>query len=105
LDDLLSLGLGSSNGTNGTTTNGTNAFGASAPVTSSNPFADMFSSPAAKPMGFGGNGFGAQMGMNSGMNMGMGAPQQQQFFQQPTIQQPFGANNMNSVFGSNNDQG
>jgi hypothetical protein len=105
LDDLLSLGLGS-NGTNGTATNGTNAFTTSAPITSSNPFADMFASPAPKTMGFGGNGFGGQTSMGGGMQMGMGAQQQQPFYQQqPTIQQPFGGNNMNSVFGSNNDQG
>ncbi|XP_021950781.1 phosphatidylinositol-binding clathrin assembly protein LAP isoform X2 [Folsomia candida] len=87
LDDLLSLGLGSS--TNGTATNGSNAFGP--PTTgSSNPFADF--APQQK-VNYGGNGF-APMG-----GMGMGN-QQQQFYQQPppTIQQPFGA------FGSNNDQ-
>ncbi|CAL8074803.1 unnamed protein product [Orchesella dallaii] len=98
LDDLLSLGLGGP--TNGTAN--------SAPVQTSNPFADMFSSaPAAAPMqqqqkmGFGGNGYAP---MGGGMNMGMGG--QQQFYQQPPmIQQPYGAaNNMNNVFGSNNDQ-
>jgi hypothetical protein len=93
LDDLLSLGLGSSNGTNGTSMNGSNAFGAPA---SSNPFADMFSSAPQQQqkVGYGGNGFAPM-----GMQMGMGAPQQQFYQQAPTIQQPFGD------FGSNSDQG
>lgn len=111
LDDLLSLGLGSTsttNGTNGAAPNGTNAFGApAAGVTSSNPFADMFQSAPQQKPGFGGNGFapmgmGAMGGMPMGMQMGMGAPQQQFYQQPPTIQQPLGANN---VFGSTNDQG
>lgn len=92
LDDLLSLGLG----------NGTTSAPAAAPV-ASNPFADMFAasnmSQQPKPMNaYGGNGFG-------------GAAQQGGFFQSqsgqaaPTIQQPFGGNNINAMFGSNNDQG
>jgi len=109
LDDLLSLGLGGpSNGTNGTS-NGSNMFGAPSAVPSSNPFADFTSPPQQQQkMGYGGNGFapmgmgGMQMGMQQ---MGMGAPQQQFYQQAPTIQQPYGANNMNAVFGSNNDQG
>jgi len=96
LDDLLSLGNGFGNSapaTNGAST---------APAPASNPFADMFSSqptsvPQQQTMGFG------------GMGMGVMGGQQQNFFQQqpPTMQQPFGGagNNMNNVFGSNNDQG
>lgn len=102
LDDLLSLGLGGSNGTNGTATNGSNAFGSSG-APSSNPFADMFSSPAPQQKGGygGGNGF-APMGGGMNIGMQMGAPQQQFYNQQqpPSIQQPF-----NNAFGSSSDQG
>ena len=91
LDDLLSLGLG----------NGTSA-PAPAPA-ASNPFADMFASstmsqPPKPPMpAYGGNGFGPGVGAPQG---GFYQPQQA-----PVIQQPFGGNNINAVFGSNNDQG
>lgn len=102
LDDLLSLGIGGGGAANGTA--------AAPPVQTSNPFADMFSASPAAPMqqqqkvGFGGNGY-APVGMGAGMPMGMGA--QPQFYQQPPmIQQPYGgANNMNNVFGTNNEQG
>ena len=48
---------------------------------------------------YGGNGFGPGVGAQQG-----GFYQHQQAA--PVIQQPFGGNNnMNAVFGSNNDQG
>lgn len=94
LDDLLSLGIGGP----------TNGNGSSAPVQTSNPFADMFSSapPQQKMNAFGGNGYAQSGQMSMG---GMGA--QGQFYQQPPmIQQPYGGGgNMNNVFGSNNEQG
>ncbi|CAG7728171.1 unnamed protein product [Allacma fusca] len=92
LDDLLSLGIG----------NGTS----SSPAVSnapppSNPFADMFAASTMPTLqqkpNYGGNGFGPTGG----------APQQGFFQQQqqaPIIQQPYGGNNINAVFGSNNDQ-
>jgi len=108
LDDLLSLGLG----------NGTSA-PAPAPIPTSNPFADMFSTPTVpsyqqqpKMQQFGGNGFGPVGGMQQ---MQMGGMGQSPFYQQPTPavnippQQTYGtgignSNNFNVFGSSNNDQ-